>query len=148
MKIRINTSSTKVASFTKNYLSRKLNYPFTYAVSSRNILMLDFDATTPSSKKLALDEAKSIGMALVDEYGGRVCVYETPNGYHLIYYRFMRWNRIKRIIRFLITSAVTGKFAFIDLNHLRACLRRNYMTLRLNRQKRVWCYKYGVSQVF
>jgi len=144
MKIRINSRSLKVASFTKNYLERKLKYPFEYGVSSRNLIMLDFDC--PEKPRRCIEEARATGRALVEEYGGDVCVYVTPNGYHLIYFRFLKWSTVKKILRRLRLAVDEGVLMYLDKNHLEACLRRGYMTLRLGRQRKIWCYSYGVER--
>lgn len=144
--LRINSNSSKVATFTKNYLERKLRYKFDYAISSRNIIMLDFDCRGEFDE--CFKEAKALGEALVNRYGSEACIYRTPNGYHLIYFKFIRWNVIKRLIRLLIAAIEGNDLLYLDKNHLEACLRRGYMTLRLQKQRKVWCYRYGVEQRF
>ena len=138
--IRVNTSSLKVATFTKNYLEKKLKYPFSYGVSSRNILMLDFDC--PDKPRDCLDEAIALCKALTNEYGSECCIYETPNGYHLIFYRFLRWSTVKRILRMLLYQP----FCYLDTAHIEASLRRGYITLRLNHIRIRYCISNNVER--
>ena len=140
LRIRVNSSSKRVAAFTKVFLENKLKWKFNFAVSTRNYLFLDFDCKGEFEDCLA--EAKGIAKALVMRFGGEAIIYRTPNGYHLIFKRWFSWRELQSIIKALIQGIEEGAFQYLDRAHLEASLRRGYMTLRLNQIRKVWGYRY------
>jgi len=131
---RINTSSRKVAIFSKYFMARALKHPFDLAVSTKNYIMLDFDG---DDLQLALLEARTIGEALVDMYGGECYIYRSPHGYHLLFKKWMSWKEVRRFIAGLLQEVRKGTFKSLDEAHLDASLRRGYLTLRLNQRLKV-----------
>jgi len=131
---RINTSSRKVACFTRRYLARRFDYPFDLAISTRNYLILDFDCV---DRKEAWEEAKMLGEVLVSQYGSQADIWRSPHGYHLVFKKWMTWKEIRRHISMLLEGIKQGVFTCLDQAHLEASLRRGYMTLRLNQRYKV-----------
>lgn len=132
---RINTSSRKVACFTRRYLARRFEYPFSLAVSTRNYIMLDFDC--PEDLRTAFEEARAIAEAFVEQYGGQADIWRTPHGYHLFFKRWFTWKEVRRHIASLLQDVRHGVFKCLDERHLEASLRRGYLTLRLNQLYKV-----------
>lgn len=130
--VRINSSSKRVASYTKQLLEQTLQHKFDFAISTRNFIMLDFDCKNEREK--CKDEVLLIARLLVEKHNGYVNVYETPRGYHIIHSTFLPWNEIRNILRALKLLELN----YLDKNHIDACLRRGYMTLRLNQKKLVY----------
>jgi len=133
VKLRVNTRSPESAVYTKYYLERKYGMKYAYAISSRNIIMFDFDGIEEESLK----EAKTIAAMLVMMWGKYAKIYRSPNGYHLIYYRPVSWKAVRRFIAFLRLKVEEGEFKHLDAKYLEAVLRRGYMTLRLNQLEEV-----------
>lgn len=141
-RIRINTFSEKVASFTKNFLEEKLKHKFSYSISTKNYVMLDFDCERGGLfYPECFLEAEAIAKALVKEYGNTACIYRTPHGYHLIHYRHLPWKTVKKILASLLDAKKRGELEWIDEAHLEASLRRGYITLRLNQEYRAICVR-------
>lgn len=128
--VRVNTRSAKIAASTKAILEKSLAYSFTFAISTRNLVFLDFDCR--GEFKECYEEAKWIGRALVEQYGSEALIYRTPNGFHLIHKRWLDWKKIQKIIRGFIALIDEGVVQYLDKAHLEASLRRGYLTLRLN----------------
>ena len=128
--VRVNTRSTKIAASTKAILEKSLAYPFTFAISTKNLIFLDFDCKGDFDQ--CYWEAKGIAYTLVEQYGSEALIYRTPNGYHLIHKLWMDWRKIEKIIKGLLALIQEGAIKYLDNAHLEASLRRGYLTLRLN----------------
>ena len=140
-KLRSNTSSKLSAYSTKRYLELKLGVPFDIAISSRNHLMLDFDCG--GDKRRCFDEVRMVAMIYSKEFPGFYCVYETPNGFHLISANEYTWRDIRKILESLLQGIKDGIWLYLDDKHIEACLRRKYMTLRMNQIRKVAEYSKG-----
>ena len=128
--IRVNTRSTRVAATTRAILEKSLEYKFCFAMSTRNLIFLDFDCRDEFDN--CYREVIIVGRTMVDRYGGEALVYRTPNGFHLMHTVWMDWKKIERTVRSFIVLINEGVLKYLDRAHLEASLRRGYLTLRLN----------------
>ena len=144
--VRVNTRSKLQALFSKKFLEAKIQHPMHIALSSRNYIMLDFDC--PQKESACLIEAEAIAKQLSAQFGGKACVYETPHGYHVVHFTWIRWDQVQKILRSLLKGINDGWFKYLDKQHIEACLRRGYMTLRCNQTRKVVCYVNGVKTAF
>lgn len=129
--VRINSTSKKVISYSKLYVEKTLNYKFDFAISTRNYLLLDFDCG--SNIEECIEEAIEISKVIVDELGGNVYIFKTNNGIHLIHDVFLPFSEIKTMLKaFKLLNT-----KYLDKKHIDACLRRGYLTLRLNQKKAI-----------
>ena len=140
-KLRVNTSSKRVASTTKRYLERKFGLTYDYAVSSRNHLMLDFDCK--GEKTTCFTEVRMICILYRKEFPAHYSVYETPNGFHVISTTEYTWRDVRKILESLLLGIKDGIWHYLDDKYIEACLRRRYCTLRLNQLRKVAEYSVG-----
>ena len=121
-RIRVNTNSKSLAELTRKFLTSKLKHGFDIALSSKTMLMIDIDDKD-------FENAKDVTESLCLHFKSNCVLVETPNGFHIVVLKSLGWDRVERYIKYLLEVAENYK---IDKNHLEACLRRGYMTLRCN----------------
>ena len=90
LSIRVHNTTKKSAAFAKNWFEHRLKYPFSYAISTRNFLWLDFDCR--GEKERCLEVVKEVAKFYSERYGGEYDIYETPHGYHLVGKQFVMWQ--------------------------------------------------------
>ena len=143
--VRLNTKTKKMAFFLKKNMEIKTKYPWNLALSTRSYLFLDFDC--PRKTKACLNEARKITKAFSRKFRCFAVLYETPNGYHAVIKKKMKWRTLRSIIAGLIEKIEQKKFKYLDKAHLKACLERGYLTLRLNQIREVAIYVEGEEYV-
>ena len=122
---RLNTASLDVAVRNLIILRRKFpEYKFTLAVSTNHYIFLDCD------DKSIMNEFVELCREICKEYQCNCYVFETPNGYHALFDRYMSPARWRAAMATLLT--VAEETGIIDAKHIEASLRRGYVTLRLN----------------
>jgi len=143
--IRVNTSSFKVAGFTRAYLERMYKYPFSWGISTRNYVWLDIDLTPPTHiptpeemaelKERYRNDVIAIAWDVASRWRCHVDVYETPHGYHILWWRrFRHWRTVLRFVKTFYALFPN----LIDRKWVEACERRGYLTLRINWIRRVY----------
>lgn len=133
--LRINSSSKRVIAQTRKYLEKTTGGEFDYAVSSRNHLMLDFDCS--GEKRICVNDVFMTLELISEEFEINFAVYETPNGFHAIALNEKSWREISKVLKAILVGIRNGVFPYLDSNHIEACIRRGYMTLRLNQIRKI-----------
>jgi len=143
--VRVNTKSKKLAYFYKKQFELQTKTEWNLALSTRSYLFLDFDC--PRKTKVCLNEARKIAKAFSRKFKCFAVLYETPNGYHAVIKKKMKWRTLRSIIAGLIEEIEKGRFKYLDKAHLKACLERGYLTLRLNQIREIATYVEGEEYV-
>jgi len=145
MNLRVNSTSPLVASATKIFLEKTFNRRFDFAVSTRNFVMLDFDCKEDALE--CYNEALELAKALSEKYQSKCYIYRTPNGYHLICVKWMNWKEVEKVLKAFLTMIKEGSLKYLDQRHIEACLRRGYITLRLNQRYLQTIVEFGEGEV-
>jgi len=132
-RIRVNTESVSVALKTKRLLEMVLEKKFTVAVSTKNFILLDCD------NKERLEEFLAFCAGICKQYAAKGIVYETQHGYHFVCFKFLSYPMWRHFYTFLKKTLESDPSLreIIDYQHVDACLRRGYATLRLTQIRRV-----------
>jgi len=133
---RVNTKSLDVALRTAKLLTQKTKVRYTVGVSTRNMLMLDFDI---SRRRLRFSRRRVnltivFTRAFADMLGCDAALYLTPRGFHAVFWKRMTEEEWRNLIVSIIEVASKDERlrSVLDIKHLEAALRRGYVTLRLN----------------
>ena len=133
---RVNTKSLDVALRTAKLLTQKTKVRYTVGVSTRNMLMFDFDI---SKRRLRFSRRRvnlvvMFTRAFADMLACDATLYLTPRGFHAVFWKRVTEEEWRNLI--VSTIEVTSKDerlrSILDVKHLEAALRRGYVTLRLN----------------
>jgi len=133
---RVNTSDISVAIRTAKILSHKTKTQYTLGVSSKQLIMLDFDLSKQRGVYLQskVDYVIKFITALAKMLNVDASIYITPHGLHAILWKQFTEEKWRAYITALIETTSKEKELknVLDIKHLLASLRRGYATLRLN----------------
>jgi hypothetical protein len=133
---RVNTTDMTVAIRTAKILSHKTGTNYTLGVSSKRLIMLDFDLSKEKGVYLQskIDYVIKFVSALAKMLNVDASVYITPHGMHAVLWKEFSEEKWRAYITALIETASKEKELrnILDMKHLLASLRRGYVTLRLN----------------
>ena len=133
---RVNTSDMTVAIRTAKILSHKTKANYTLGISSKRLIMLDFDLSRQRGIYLQskVDYVVKFITALAKMLNADASIYVTPHGLHVVIWKEFTEEKWRTLITALIETADKEKELkkILDVRHLLASLRRGYVTLRLN----------------
>jgi len=133
---RVNTTDMTVAIRTAKILSHKTKTQYTLGISSKRLIMLDFDLSKEKGVYLQskVDYVIKFITALAKMLNVDASIYITPHGMHAILWKEFTEEKWRAYITALIETASKEKELrnILDIKHLLASLRRGYATLRLN----------------
>jgi hypothetical protein len=133
---RVNTKSLDVALRTAKLLTQKTKVRYTIGVSTRSMLMLDFDISRRRLRfsKRRVDLVVVFARAFADMLGCDATLYLTPRGFHAVFWKRLTEEEWRNLLVSIIevTSKDERLRSVLDVKHLEAALRRGYVTLRLN----------------
>jgi len=133
---RVNTSDMTVAIRTAKILSHKTKTNYTLGISSKRLIMLDFDLSRQRGTYLQskVDYVIKFVTALAKMLNVDASIYTTPHGLHVILWKEFTEEKWRTLITALVETADKEKELrkILDIKHLLASLRRGYATLRLN----------------
>jgi len=133
---RVNTSDMTVAIRTAKILSHKTKTQYTLGISSKRLIMLDFDLSKEKGVYLQskVDYVIKFITALAKMLNVDASIYVTPHGLHAVLWKEFTEEKWRAYIMALIETANKEKELrnILDIKHLLASLRRGYATLRLN----------------
>ncbi|MEM3414873.1 MAG: hypothetical protein QW575_04820 [Thermoproteota archaeon] len=133
---RVNTTDMTVAIRTAKILSHKTKTQYTLGVSSKRLIMLDFDLSKEKGVYLQskVDYVIKFITALAKMLNVDASIYVTPHGLHAVLWKQFTEEQWRNYIVALIETANKEKELrnILDIKHLLASLRRGYATLRLN----------------
>jgi hypothetical protein len=133
---RVNTTDMTVAIRTAKILSHKTKTDYTLGVSSKRLIMLDFDLSKERGIYLQskVDYVIMFIKALAKMLNVDASIYVTPHGLHAVLWHEFTEEKWRLYITALIETAEKEKELkkILDVKHLLASLRRGYATLRLN----------------
>jgi hypothetical protein len=133
---RVNTRSLDVALRTAKLLTQKTKVRYTVGVSTRNMLMLDFDISRRRLRfsKRRVNLVVVFTRAFAEMLFCDATLYLTPRGFHAVFWKRLTEEEWRNLIVSIIDVASKDERlrAVLDVKHLEAALRRGYVTLRLN----------------
>jgi len=156
--MRVHTTSKHNALFTAQWLSTRFKVGFDLAVSSRNIIMLDYDIKKPIEEvkkdcaviqKLIFERLPSHKATEIKSFENiPYAIFETQHGYHVIFGVRLTYTEWQIIYRQIYLGCLNKMFEGLDCVHIKASLDRDYATLRLSpTTKLVYLHNTSVEKI-